>query len=359
MTQLEQKVKKFSDVMADDSSSNDDVSAALRQIYQLIPDAGDEDFNKALKSIFSLVKLPNIDRAAMAASICGYLVENGYPGDVIVGDFIELYDSLLDSSAPFFEAYYKRIEGFDKSDDETEEKTNEIFQNLWQERLESAPQEIGAVVCLDKFFPCGISLFSADRKAFSSGKEKLNTKVSAFAEANQGCYWFDKLFTVLFDEPVVVIDMDTNRGFTGKMSGIVDNFQLQLVLMGINGFNDEVNINDEDLDIIHGFGSQSSESVVEGKWNMYDCHLIGKGGWEELINNKKASVDKARDFMDTWIWSEGSPADIPVKNGHRVILLGQPSYIRNLSIQRTFKNLEAYVEIEKKLTSEEIAEFLK
>ena len=39
------------------------------------------------------------------------------------------------------------------------------------------------------------------------------------------------LFEVKFNEPVLVIDLETNKGIIGRMSGVVDNFQLQLLLM--------------------------------------------------------------------------------------------------------------------------------
>jgi len=354
MTELQQAARKFADVMASETSSKDEINSSLRRIYDLIPNAEDEDFGNAMKTMFSLVKLPNADKASMAASICGYLVEQGYSGSAIVSDFIEFYENLLDTAFPFFNSYLERIKDIDESDDEREEKLNEIYQEVWEEHIENHPEEMDAVVSLDKFFPCGISIFSADKNSFSTGKSRLQDKVACAADINQGCYWFNQLFTVLFDEPVAVIDIDTNRGFLGKIGGIADNFQLQLMLMSIPGFNDEVNISDEDLDIIHGFGPQSSATVINGKWNMYDYELTEKSGWKGLINNKKMAADQAREFSDAWIWGEGIPSDIPVKNGYRVIILGQPSYIRNINVQRTFKNLEASVEIDKKLTKEEI-----
>jgi len=358
MMALEQAAQNFVDVMEKDSSSKDEMNSSLRRIYDLIPEASDEDFGKAMKLIFSLVKLHDLDKASMAASICGYLVEQGYPGDAIVDDFIELYENLFDTAHPFFKSYFDRIKDVDEFDEEREEKLNEIYQDVWEEHIENNPEEMGAVVCLDKFFPCGISLFSANKDSFSMGKNKLSDKVAYASEINQGCYWFNQLFAVLFDEPVAVIDIDTNRGFLGKISGIVDNFQLQLILMGISGFNDEVELNEQDLDIIHGFGAQSSETVIQGKWNMYDCELTGNSQWKDLINNRDVAVKRSKEFSDYWIWGEGIPSDIPVKNGYRVIILGKPSYIRNIKVQRTFKNLEARVEIDRKLSDDEIKDFL-
>jgi hypothetical protein len=43
----------------------------------------------------------------------------------------------------------------------------------------------------------------------------------------------------------------------------------------------------------------------------------------------------------TWIWNEGMPADIPVLDGHRVLLLGPASYSRQWKAQRMFLKLPA------------------
>ncbi|GAB6010577.1 hypothetical protein [Viscerimonas tarda] len=355
---LQEAVCKFVDVMGDDSSMKDEINSSLRSIYELIPDSSDLDFGHALKSIFSLVKLPNPDRASMAAGICGYLVELGYPGEAIVDDFIEFYSHLIEVSQPFYTRYFDEIEGIDESDEERDEKLNEAYQTVWEERMDINPAEIEAIDALDKFFPCGISLFSAGRKAFFMGKSQLAEKVAQLSEYNQGCYWFNTLFKVLFDEKIVVIDLDTKKGFTASMSGVVDNFQLQLLLMGMPELNDKIAISADFLSVINGSGPQSSGQAIVGKWNMYTSSLLQKHGWKELIGNKKLVVDKAKDYSDSWIWGEGIPADIPVVNGYRVILLGLPSYQRSIQIQRTFKNLAAEVAIEKILSDEEIAAWI-
>lgn len=59
-----------------------------------------------------------------------------------------------------------------------------------------------------------------------------------------------------------------------------------------------------------------------------------------------------------WIWNEGTPADIPVFDGRRVILLGPASYPRSWQSQRMFDNLPAKLEIEHKLTKDEIQDWL-
>jgi hypothetical protein len=48
------------------------------------------------------------------------------------------------------------------------------------------------------------------------------------------------------------------------------------------------------------------------------------------------------------------PADIPLFDGHRVVVLGSPSYARSFSAGRDFFNLQADVEVERLLTALEV-----
>jgi hypothetical protein len=55
---------------------------------------------------------------------------------------------------------------------------------------------------------------------------------------------------------------------------------------------------------------------------------------------------------------EGSPADIPVFEGYRVVLLGPPSYERTWQSQRMFANLPANLEITGRLSPEQVHAWL-
>lgn len=358
MNELRKATDKFINVISDPLSSNEDVNAALQPCFKLLPDSNEQDVSTFMKRLMSLTNLPNIERGSLATTICGYLVENGFPSDAILYDFIGFYESLLDKSRPFFDILSVSISRKRIAEAERDEVINQIYSELLNDGDIVDNETYNAVISLDKFYACGISLFSINRRNFEEAKAKLKDKIVPVANYSEGCFWIDKLFTVLFDEPVVVIDINKQIGFEGKINGIVDNYQLQHLLMGLPLLNDGISsISDEDMAVTNGTGPQSSENSLENKWNMYHLGLCSQSNWKTLLNNKENPASSV-EFREYWIWSEAAPKDIPVYNGYRVVLLGVPSYSRSSHVQRTFKNLKASIILDKELSKEEIAKWL-
>ena len=357
MTELQKVTDEFIRVMSDVLSSNEEVNAALQPCFKALSDSDEEGVNEFMKRTFLLVSLPDLERASLAATVCGYLVERGFPSYAIVDDFIGFYEGLLDKTVSFYKILFSQIEKLDVAEEERDEKIDELYSDLINDKEIISNEVYNAIMSLDKFYACGISFFSINKDNFYKAKMRLKEKVNFVGNYSQGCYWFSTLFNVLFDEPVIVIDVDKKIGFTGKINGIVDNYQLQHLLMGLPMLNDgNPAICDEDLAVVNGTGEQTTDRSIENKWNMYNLELCTKTGWNEFINTDEPA--KSIEYRDCWIWSEGSPQDISVHNGKRVILLGKPSYSRSSRMQRTFKNLNANVKIEKELSKEEIDQWL-
>lgn len=344
--------------MSSPLSTQGDINTALQECYKYLPDADEKAIVVFMKRVFDLHRLPDLERASIATVICGYLVERGFPSDPIVEPLIDLYDRLLDRSSVFYEMFYAEIRQIDELDEERDNKINQIFSDLVSDRDVVSQEVYDAVISLDKFYACAISVFSVSRENFYAAKARLKDKIAFVNHYNQGCYWINRLFTVLFDEPVVVIDIDNKIGFTGCISGIVDNYQLQHLIMGIPFMNGGTPaLSEKDIAIVNGTGEQMTENVIVSKWNMYNLELTEQPDWQKIINNKE-NLSLAKGFSNCWIWGEGIPEDITVHDGYRVILLGLPSYARSSRAQRTFKNLKANIEIEKVLREEEIDKWL-
>ncbi|NDV94586.1 hypothetical protein D0T84_06575 [Dysgonomonas sp. 521] len=360
MQKLRKATDEFIRVISLPSSTKDELNKALQECYKCFDDSTDEEILVFMKRVFGLHNLPDMERASTATIICGYLVERGFSSDSILHPLIDLYDNLLDCSRTFYELLFTEIENVKEEDDEKrDEIINKVFADLVSDRSRISQATYNAVVGLDKFYACAVSVFSISKSNFFAAKTRLADKIAFAGQYNQGCYWLNELFGVLFDEPVTVIDIDRNIGFTGKISGIVDNTQLQYLLMGIPFMNDGKSAVSEEIhSVFDGTGPQQLEKVsAQSKWNMYNLELCRQPDWEQLINNEK-NQSVARSFTDCWIWGEGIPSDISIHNGRRVILLGLPSYSRSSTIQRTFRNLKAGIEIEKELTEEEIKDWL-
>lgn len=362
MKNLAEATNNLIEAISSNQSSDKEVNKALHQCFEYLPDSNKEEIDTFMKRVFALSSLPNIDRASYATSICGHLAEHGFPADAIVDDLIDFYDNLLDKSKPFFDLFYSKVEELEDSDEDDEDydKDSEIdalYLDLLNDEDFVSEELRNTVISLDKFYSCAIAVFSADKENLYKGKDRLQKKVAYIGNYSEGCYWLDKLFTVFFDEPVIVIDIDKKIGFSGKINGIVENFQLQHLLMSLPFLNDgESAISEETLAVINGTGEQRSDKIIECKWNMYNREVIESPEWNDFISGKS---DLPTDLSDTWIWSEGAPSHISVHNGYRVILLGKASYKRTSHAQRTFNSLKAGIEIENELSSEEINEWLK
>ena len=138
------------------------------------------------------------------------------------------------------------------------------------------------------------------------------------------------------------------------MSGVVDNFQLHMLLMdefpspgGILGRRRR-RISRSAAAVARGEGPQQTDEDVVGAWNPY-AYAAYSGG----------SLPDPEDVesRDLWIWNEGVPADIPVFRDRRVVLLGPPSYERHWTAQRTFDPLPATLDA-RALSRDEVQEWL-
>ena len=176
------------------------------------------------------------------------------------------------------------------------------------------------------------------------------------SDAAEGAYWIGMCLAVPHQEPFVAIEPETARGIAGRMSGIGDNFQLHVLLMeafpggerrGLFG-RSRPRVSEKAAAIARGKGPQAADEHVTGAWNPYiyaayrDGRLPDAGDW---------------DSRHLWIWNEGTIADIPQVDGHRVILLGPPSYSRGWMAQRLF-DVRATLDA-RELSGSEVSDWLR
>ena len=175
-----------------------------------------------------------------------------------------------------------------------------------------------------------------------SESQELAKLLSSFSHCHEGGHWLAAMLAVLDDEPLLVIEPATRRGFRFRMSGVGDNFQLHMLLM------DELDnaIPADAAAVARGDGPQVSEAIVIGKWNLCTWQAVDADG---RLNDADS---------DAWIWGEGTPADIPVFEDDRVVLLGVPSYERSWRAQRSFDLLRARLEHVETLSPEQVDERL-
>jgi len=133
--------------------------------------------------------------------------------------------------------------------------------------------------------------------------------------------WLPGLAQVLDDEPVVVIDHATGRGFRLTMSGVGDNFQLHTLLADrLTG------------DPARGLlaGQQPAPAGVAAAPPAPPQRPAGG------LNPRRVRLF---DAAGTYIYPEGRPAGIPLVEGARVIVLHPPRGNYSWTCGRTYKHM--------------------
>lgn len=327
--------------LASATSNGNDVKSAINRFLDLLPGATNEEIASSMKSLAGVFETSSVENAVNAIMLCGYLVEEGYEGKHFIGALERLTIKNLDIAEPLLKASVTVMETTDDEDEDPYEAVDKLRETVVTEH----PDQVQADDWLEKIYPCLVSTYSSDQRLFSKGKSLLYERVKPYGQVSNACSWLSTLFSVLFNEPVLVIELAQQKAFTGTISGIADNFQLQLLLMSIPQLGDTI---DAGLTaVVDGSGPQDGEASVVGKWDM--CN------WPVLSASHK---EGGNSDSDHWIWSEGNPEDIEQLDGRRVILLKEASYERGLYVQRSFSTLPASVNIEKWLSEEELNRWL-
>ncbi|MEU0441845.1 hypothetical protein ABZ202_19105 [Streptomyces sp. NPDC006186] len=138
---------------------------------------------------------------------------------------------------------------------------------------------------------------------------------------------------VLDDEPVIALHRPTGTGYALRMTGIGDNFQLHTLL----------------ADVLVGGGhvpghvpSAQEAAVCRDQPGQVDTvgsfNLVGPDG--------------------QWVWNEGTPSDIPVVDGVRLLVLDPPPYRRMWPAGRFFPHMTGDLTLERVLAPEEAGAWL-
>lgn len=339
-------------VLKNSKSSEHHIQDAINNFYNAVNETDDtEDVEKSIQSLTALFSLSNLHNGSMASLVCGALVEGGFSAEYIVDDYIVFFKSLIDKCMPFIEFCESKIPSYSNADEEGEEEESiwDIIEQIKEDYHEQYQDDIRALEGLEAYYLCGVAIFSSDENMFKKGYQALAHSVgyTYYAEA---FHYLSTLFSVLFHEPFVAIDLNTHQGIQGTFSGIADNFQFQTLLMGQKMLNNSVEISPEMLAVAEGHGEQITTETIIGKWDM--CN------WEYWKHKTHISENDKMPLSQYWIWNEGKPSDIPIFNNHRVILLDTPSYKRSFSLQRCFNILKAQIHVAKVLGPNEIQTWL-
>lgn len=314
------------------------------------------DVDAGLRELAGAFRLQDPARAALAASVCGALIENGADPDTIAAPLLERLRELLPAAVRLTDACRARLpesKQHDESDEAGEEDDPDaVFEQVRREVAGEMPEEAAAWEGLRGLWPTAIAVMSTSRQARAAGRD-LREPGLKIADHHEAGHWLQLILGVLDEEPLLVIEPATRLGLSARMSGVVENFQLHVLLMDLfpqTGFFlfRSRRIPKQVAEVAKGRGPQQAEDIVTGAWNLYTWQAIRPG----------LTLPGTDDYAADWVWGEGVPADIPVFEGHRVVLLGPPSYSRSWRSQRMFNHLPGTIDNMRTLSRAEVNDWL-
>ena len=157
-----------------------------------------------------------------------------------------------------------------------------------------------------------------------------------------GASWLRRTLAVLDDEPLAVLHVPSGRAFACRMSGLLTNADLFVMLAdALAGEPSAGWLSHERppagaVACLRGDGPQESGVSVECPWNVYAPAALGPDRGLPEPNDYAAAP--------LWVWPEGEPCEIPAVDGARVLLLGPAGYARVIVVERAVSTLRGSLE---------------
>jgi hypothetical protein len=337
--------------LAQPQATTAQLQTAANNFYSSLDIASAVEIQAAVATLASALEFDNLTHAGQAAMVIGALIHQGYDPTPAIEPLIARLDYLLTMCGRMVAAVELEL---DKTAGTIDREEEDLFERTLCQLAPTRQIEMDAWQALAEFFYLpGVELFCSSAAARSAGAHLRDT-TKQIAHYHGGAYWLDRILSVLFEEPILVIELSTQLGFAGTMSGIADNFQLHTLLMDIfphkQPWNVRRRVDRQAVEIALGNGAQSSDTAIVGAWNLYNWHAVDAELKLPDLHDRSSS--------QYWIWGEGCPEEIAVFSGFRVILLGAPSYSRSFGSQRAFVSLPAKITCDRLLDREEVGAWL-
>lgn len=327
----------------------------------------------------------SIDRAGIAALVCGALVEGGADPEIALEPLLERLPQVLAGARDYLRRCRQRhleqtgalleddadladtddgsraaqlladvspgAHGGTVEHDEEELLEPEIPASVAAWVAERHPDQARAWHALDFWCQPAIAMLSrAEELRASLEREVFRDTLEVLRHEHRGAAYLWQLIEVLDDEPLLVLDPVTRRGFRLRISGISDNFQLQVLLaarlMGDAeaGMLSGVRPSSAALDVARGDGPQQIDETFVASWELF--------GWQALRSD--STLPDPLEAPDHHVPVDDIPAAIPDFEGVRTVLLGRSPRPRSWSIARMFGALHASIELEAVLGASEV-----
>ena len=337
----------------------DELAAAMRQLDSILkPGLTAEELNGALATVFQHAKQADPDArghalaqlaervttiplgpAAFLAVGCGALVEIGADAQTALAPILARTRQALTEAAVFAEACQAQARSAPASEDLDPDDAEACIDAFGRQVGDRMPEQADAWLAAGALLRAMTALLSRSapaRATARSDQELTGALEGMLGLADPGCGGFVRqLLRVLDGEELLVLHPDLGRGYRVRISGVADNFQLDVLLAAAL-------IGDPELGWLPGTPPDPQVAAAAKDGPISDSLPTAIRSFK-MVNWRGLRPDgrlaEGSDDHEHWIWSEGVPADIAALEGRRIVLLGPPAYPWAFNAGRCFPGM--------------------
>jgi hypothetical protein len=172
---------------------------------------------------------------------------------------------------------------------------------------------------------------SIEARRAARATDGLRDAVVAVAKGHKPARELVELLDVPDDQVVLAIHPAARTGVRVLIRGVADVNQLHVLLADLlPGRRLDSRVVDAYLDA----DPDPDAAVMTARFQMFRPSALQPDG----------TLPRGFAGSDHWVWGEQSPAVLPLENGERVVLLGEPAFAAEWDVGRKFSRLPAEVE---------------
>jgi hypothetical protein len=311
-----------------------------------------DDGLRGLSEAIASAELPG---AAVAAICCGAIVENGGNPDIALGNTLDRLQEALIQAQLFAEAC-ENAEG--DAEPIEDEEPPELVEKHGEQVAEWMPENALAFQAVEPLGMGAIAMLSRSptgRKMTRRQFADVRGLADDLAPYHERAHYLAQILSVLDGELLIVLHPEQRKGYRVRIDGVATNFELFVLLAhALIGDPTQGWLAGERPDpvVVAVCRDQPAELAADaaatGSFNFWNWHALRAD--ETLPQPGEAS--------DTWIWMEGTPADIAEFEGQRIVLLGPAPYKRHWHAGRCFEGMPADARVESQLSEAEVQQWL-
>lgn len=340
-----------------------EVAAALMGLYRSLFCVEQEQRNRALRGLAELLETADAGYLGDMGQLAGSLVETGGDPDIALDAILARLPEVLQQAGAFVTACREAgpgepeqlLDRYGEAVAERQPRQAQAFQS-------AGPLCLGAIAMLSR---------SVEARKHCTDDEELMTACAAVGELVDPAGFLWKMLRVIDDGELLVLEPQRERGWRLRMRGVADNFQLHTLLAGCL-------IGPAEEGYVPGVVGVTREGMAEDATpgrpldrravnlaRRLPCTRRDLIVWShlQLWTWKALQPDGTLPEAPTansnyFVWNEGVPADIPLLDEVRVVLIGEASHRRSWNGGRVFHGMHAEVIVEEALSVDEVRDWL-